>query len=85
MPGSYANCSKLRQNESAVTDDIAEVAALHLIGDLCGGEGAFPGSAPDIDASGIDNQQPEMFTSKNGADGIERQLIVGRDKNRRFS
>ena len=53
---------ELRQDQAAVLDDLSQPRLADQPCDLLGAEGALAGSAPDVDAARVYDQQPGIET-----------------------
>jgi hypothetical protein len=74
----------LGENQLPVADHLMQTKAVDAGDNLIGAQGAFAGGAPDIDAPGVNDQQPGVDTTQAAAQGIEGELVVGGDQNRRL-
>lgn len=81
--GGHPVCRELGQEQLAVADNPVESCLCHLVGDLLGGKSSLARRAPDIDPTGIDDQDPDICSAEFLAQGIETQFVVGGDQYRR--
>ena len=57
-----------------------EICFLEPLDQLLGAKGALAGGAPDVDATGVQNQDPEVQTPQFPSERVEAELVIGADE-----
>ena len=73
-------CRQLRKDEAPVGDDLGEARLVHHPRHLVRREGPLAGGAPDVDASGVDHEEPRVGSMQGAAQDIEGELVVRGDE-----
>ena len=79
-----ARRAELRHNQRAMADNLRQPARFDATDDLVGAEGSLAGRAPDVDAVGVDHENPGVKPIEFAAQAIETQLVVRRHEHGRL-
>ena len=75
-----AGSRQLGQDEFSMGNDLFQIIPFCLTDHFFTGKILFPGRTPDIDAPGVQHQQPGVQAPQLLAKGIKTQLVIGRNQ-----
>jgi hypothetical protein len=77
LVGRHAGRAQLRHDDPAVIHPLGQSRRLYLGNELVRAEGALARRAPDIDAAGVEHQDPGVQPGQGRAQDVEAQLVIG--------